>query len=275
MVTEDGAEETISVQTGDFSIFPLDYVEGRAPEMRNEMALSSLNAREMDKAVGDTVVLIVDGQEREMRVSGVYQDVTNGGRTAKAVLPHNPESVLWQAVSLDVTESSSVDTKVQEYAEAFHPARVTDLEGYLSQTLGNTIEQLKKVTLVAVVVGLCVAGLITSLFLTMLISKDGSQIAIMRSLGFSLRDIRVQYVSRALLVLGLGIGVGTVFSNTLGQRLVSALWSLMGASQITFVIDPIRAYVLLPSLLMVAVSVTTLLAIRGIKEANIAELIVE
>jgi len=275
MVGEDGVEETIDIQTGDFSIFPLDYVEGKAPELRDEMALSSLNAREMDKAVGDTVVLIVDGQEREMRVSGIYQDVTNGGRTAKAVLPYNPERVLWQAVSLDVTESSSVDRKVQEYAEAFHPARVTDLEGYLSQTLGNTISQLRTVTLVAVAVGLCVAGLITSLFLTMLISKDGSQIAILRSLGFSLRDVRVQYLSRALLVLGLGIGVGTVFSNTLGQRLVSALWSLMGASQIKFVIDPIRAYVLLPSLLMVAVSVTTLLAIRGIREANIAELIVE
>lgn len=275
MVGDDGAEETLSIQTGDFSIFPLDYVEGKAPQLRNEMALSSLNAREMDKGVGHRLVLIVDGQKREMRVSGIYQDVTNGGRTAKAVLPYDPEKVLWRAVSLDVTEGSSIDAKVQEYAETFHPARVTDLEGYLSQTLGNTIAQLRKVTVVAVGVGLCVAALITSLFLTMLISKDSSQIAIMRSMGFSLRDIRVQYLSRALLLLGLGIALGTVFSNTLGQRLVSSLWALMGASQIRFVIDPIRAYVLLPSFLMLAVSLTTLLSIRGIKETNIAEMIVE
>ena len=275
MVGDDGAEETISIQTGDFSMFPLDYVEGKAPELSHEMALSSLNAREMEKGVGDTLVLMVDGQEREMRVSGIYQDVTNGGRTAKAVLPYDQQKVLWQAVSLDVSGGSSVDAKVQEYAEAFHPARVTDLEGYLSQTLGNTIAQLRKVTVVAVVVGLSVAALITSLFLTMLISKDSSQIAIMRSLGFSLHDIRVQYLSRALLLLGLGIVAGTVFSNTLGQRLVSSLWALMGASQIKFVIDPIRAYVLLPALLMVAVGLTTLLSIRGVKETNIADMIVE
>jgi putative ABC transport system permease protein len=210
-----------------------------------------------------------------MTVSGIYQDVTHGGRTAKAVLPYDPDSVLWQAVSLDLTSGSDLDAKVREYSEAFHPARVTDLEGYLSQTLGNTIDQLRMVTVVAIGVGLSVAVLITSLFLTMLISKDASQIAIMRSLGFSLRNIRVQYLSRALVLLGLGIVLGTVFSNTLGQRLVSALWAFMGASQIKFVINPIQAYVLLPLLLMLAVSITTLISMANVKETNIAEMIME
>jgi len=275
MVGSDGAEETINIETGDFSIFPLDYLEGTAPELADEIALSSLNAQEMEKRVGDTLLLIVDGQEREMTVSGVYQDVTHGGRTAKATLPYDPDTVLWQAVSLDLTSGSDLDAKVGEYSEAFHPARVTDLEGYLNQTLGNTIEQLRLVTVVAITVGLSVAVLITSLFLTMLVSKDASQIAIMRSLGFSLRNIRVQYLSRALLLLGLGIVLGTVFSNTLGQRLVSALWAFMGASQIRFVINPVQAYVLLPLLLMLAVSITALISMVGIRETNIAEMIVE
>jgi putative ABC transport system permease protein len=275
MLGSDGAPETINIQTGDFSIFPLDYVEGAAPELEHEIALSSLNAREMEKEVGDTIVLLVDGQEQELTVTGIYQDVTNGGRTAKAVLSHNPDSVLWYAVSLDVTSESSIDEKVREYSQAFYPARVTDLEGYLAQTLGKTIEQLHKVTLVAIAVGLSVAVLITSLFLNMLISKDESEIAIMRSLGFSLHNIRVQYLSRALVLLSLGIVLGTIFSNTLGQRLVSFLWAFMGASQIRFIIDPLRAYLLLPLLLMVAVSITTLVNMAGIRETNISQMIME
>jgi len=275
MMGSDGAPETINIETGDFSIFPLDYVKGKAPQLEHEVALSSLNATEMEKGVGDTIVLLLGGQEREMTVSGIYQDVTNGGRTAKAVLPYDPDNVLSYAVSLDLTSQSRIDDKVREYSEAFHPARVTDLEGYLAQTLGNTIGQLRVVTLVAIAVGLSVAVLITSLFLSMLTSKDASEIAIMRSLGFSLRDIRVQYLSRALVLLSLGIVLGTLFANTLGQRLVSALWALMGASQIRFVIHPIQAYVLLPLFLMVAVSITTLISVRGIKETNIADMITE
>jgi len=275
MVGSDGAPETISIETGDFSIFPLDYVKGTAPKREHEMALSSLNAREMEKEVGDTITLLVHGQERQMTITGIYQDVTNGGRTAKAVLSYDPDNVLSYAVSLDLTSQACIDEKIREYSEAFYPARVTDLKGYLAQTLGNTIEQLRMVTIVAVAVGLSVSILITSLFLTMLISKDASQIAIMRSLGFSLRDIRVQYLSRALILLSLGIVLGTIFSNTLGQRLVSALWAFMGASQIRFVIDPIQAYIVLPFLLMLAVSITTLINMRGIRETNIAEMIVE
>ena len=275
MVGSEGAPETINIQTGDFSIFPLNYVEGAAPEREYEMALSMLNAKEMEKGVSDTITLLVGGQEREMTVSGIYQDVTNGGRTAKAVLPNAPDDVLWYAVSLDLKPQARIEDKVSEYSEAFYPARVTDLEGYLNQTLGNTIGQLKMVTVVAIAVGLFVAVLITSLFLSMLISKDASQIAIMRSLGFSLWDIRVQYLSRALVLLSLGIVLGTIFSNTVGQRLVSALWSFMGASHIKFVINPLQAYILLPLLLILAVAITTLVNMTGIKEANIAEMIME
>ena len=275
MVGSNGAREKINIETGDFSIFPLDYVAGTAPEQEHEIALSSLNAKEREKNVGDTITLIVEGQKQELVVSGIYQDVTNGGRTAKAPLSYNPDKVISYAVSLDVTSESRIADKVSQYSDAFYPARVTDLESYLSQTLGNTIEQLKSVTLIALVVGLSVAVLITSLFLNMLVSKDSSQIAIMRSLGFSLNDIRMQYLSRALVLLSLGIVLGTVFSNTLGQKLISTLWSFMGASQIEFVIDPIQAYLLLPLALMFAVSGTTLISIKSIKETNIAKMIQE
>ena len=272
----DGTLEILNIETGDFSLFPLDYVKGSAPQQANEIALSLLNAREMDKQIGDTVILIIEGQEREMVVSGIYQDITNGGRTAKATLPYDPQTVLWYTVNLNLTADANIEEKVSEYSQLFDPARVTDTASFISQTVGNTVQQLKTVTVVTVVVGLAVSVLITSLFMMMLIAKDSNQIAIMRSLGFSLRHIRRQYLSRSLFLLAFGILLGTLFANTLGQQLVSAILSLQGASRIRFVIDPLQAYVLYPLLLMVTVAVTTFLSTRtGIKETNIAEMIME
>jgi putative ABC transport system permease protein len=275
LLQNDGSTEKINIETGDFSLFPLDYVEGFAPQHDDEIALSILNADGMEKRVGDTVVILLDGKEHVMTVSGIYQDITNGGRTAKAVFPFDPQTVRWYTVSLDLKSPDRIAGKVREYAEAFHPARVTDLEGYVAQTMGETITQYRLVTIVAVVVGLFVAILITSMFLNMLITKDSSQIAILRSLGFSLRDLRIQYLIRSLTLLAIGITLGTLFANTLGQRLVSALWSMMGASQIRFVVDPLLTYLFFPLLLMLTVSLTTLVSIRGVKESNIAEMIVE
>ena len=272
---DDGSQDIINIETGNFSVFPLDYVTGNAPDTDNQIALSVLNAQEMNKQVGDTITLLIDDQEQQLVLTGTYQDITHGGRTAKAMLEPDLDNILWFTVSVDLQPGVDITDKLHDYATVFAPARVTDLEGYVAQTMGNTMQQLETATWVTGIVGLSVSILITSLFLNMLISKDSGQIAIKRSLGFSLQHIRLQYLSTAVFLLGLGIIVGTLFANTGGQKLVSAAWSTQGASHISFVVNPLLAYGVLPLLLIVAVSITTLTNMTAIKANNIAETIKE
>ncbi|MBT2292939.1 ABC transporter permease [Paenibacillus albidus] len=270
----DGVWENLNVESGDFSIFPLSYTSGAAPGTNNELALSDLNARELNKKVGDTLVLLVGGAEKEMKVSGIYQDITNGGRTAKAQLPHDPNSVLWYVVALDVLPGVSLQAKMDQYADAFYPAKITHLQSYLSQTLGNTISQLKLVTLLAAGIGLSISILITSLFLKMQLAKDSPQMAIMRSLGFTRQDIRMQYLVRLLLISVAGILFGILSAGTIGQSLVGLLGSFMGASRIQLVVNPAAAYLLLPAALLLVVTVTTLVSSRSRGTSNITKQIV-
>ncbi len=275
MINNEGREETINIETGNLSLFPLDYIDGAAPVRDDEIALSYLNSREMDKKPGDHLTLIANGLEKKVTVSGIYQDVTNGGRTAKALFPFNSRNAIWYTVSINLKPGVNIDDKVHFYSSAFSPARVTDLKEYLGQTLGNTIEQLRKVTAVAAAAGMAVSVLITALFLKMLISADLRQIAIMKSLGFTLHDIRKQYLTKTLITLAAGIVLGTLFANTAGESIVSLIWSFMGASQIRFVIDPLMAYLIFPLILLALVSITTLAGIRGIKESKITDIITE
>lgn len=272
MINSDGAEENLNVETGDFSVFPLNYVKGRAPKRDNEASLSYLSAKELEKSVGDSVLIVANGQEKKLAVSGIYQDVTNGGRTAKALIPANQESVLWYKVILDVKPHVNVHEKINAYASLFYPAKVTDLKGYLSQTFGNTIEQLRTFTMIAVLIATFVSILITSLFLKMLIAKDRSQTAILKSIGFSLHDIRYQYVTRLFIVLCAGLAIGTICANTVGQRAVGALMAFMGAPQMKFVIDPFKAYIACPLILIIAVTVTTVWSTSSIKKSNMADM---
>lgn len=275
LLRENGERESFTVETGDVGVFPLEYLEGTAPRAETQIALSHLNSRDLGLEVGDTMRLSTNGDLRELRVVGVYQDITDGGRTAKATFPHDPGGVVARTVSLDLKPGVSTVEKLREYGAAFDTARVTGLEEYLEQTLGTTITGLLTVTLGALLLGLAVSVLITSLFFRMLIARDARRIAIMRSLGFSQRAIRVQYLTTALLLMFLGIVAGTLFSNTIGPRVVSVLWSFMGAARIEFVIDPVQAYIIVPSLLMLAVGVTTLLNVSAIKAQNITAVIAE
>lgn len=272
---EENLWENLNVETGDFNIFPLSYITGKAPSGEGEIALSYLASQNLDKKTGDQMTLLVEGQKAPMTVSGIYQDITNGGQTAKATLPADPATVLWYVVSVDLREGADSASKIKEYAGQFPATKITHIDDYLDQTLGSTISQLKLAKVLAIIMSAAVAALITSLFLKMLIAKEASQIAIMKSLGFTLNNIRIQYLSRLGVILLAGVVIGTAAANTLGQGLVSAVAASYGASEIRFVIKPLEAYLLSPALLFFVVLITTLVSIIPMKKASITEMIVE
>lgn len=267
VLNSDGGYENIKIEVGDFEVFPLEYTSGTAPKIENEIALSAMNADEMNKRVGDTLVVMVDGQPRELNICGIYQDVTNGGRTAKAVLPYNADNIIWFTLNLNVQDGVSIPEKIEEYSNTFYPAKVTDVDNYIYQTMRSIIDQLKLVVKFAFVLALAITVLITAMFFKMLIAKEASGIAIMRSLGLSYRDIRLQYVTRAIIVLLIGIVAGSIAAVTLGQGLAGMLIS--GVSGMRFIISPLMSFIVCPLALAAAVGVTIFCGSTSIRKINI------
>jgi putative ABC transport system permease protein len=262
----DGVYENIAIQNGDFQTFPLAYLEGQAPVADDEIALSLLSARDYEKSVGDTIEVIVDSSPRQLTVVGIYQDLTNGGRSAQAHLPWQSTDVLWYAVSVDFIDGTDIAAKVDEYSELFAPAKVVDIYGYISQTLESTIQQFTTVTLAVTVAAITVAVLITALFMRLMLARDRGQITIMKGLGFTSEHIRTQYLSAIISCLAIGLLLGTLAANTLGEGLIGLLMSSLGASRIDFVIDPLSSFLVCPALLLVPVLVTIVTAARPIQE---------
>lgn len=275
MMNHNGSLENINIQTGDFSVFPLQYLRGQAPQKQGEIALSYLNSKDLKKKVGDWLVLIINGKQKKMHVCGVYQDITNGGKTAKAKIPVDVDAIIWSVINIAFKPQISIHQKMKEYKQELSGARVTDLNDYLAQTLGDFIQQIKNIALLTIAVAICISILITTLFLNLLIAKDRRQIAIMKAIGFSFSDIRIQYLVRTLLVLNLGIFGGAMISNTVGQHMVSVMWSFMGASEIKFIIHPLQIYVLCPLIFMGIVSIAAIASIAMVKKATIQDMVIE
>lgn len=263
----EGVYENIKIETGDFTVFPLEYLHGSAPMRSNEIALSVMNAGELQKGVGDTLVLLVGSEERALTVGGIYQDVTNGGKTAKGLLPYTTDNILWYMVNIEVADGVSIPAKMAELNNAFSSVKVTDMADYVSQTLGGLIQQLSLAAVFAFVLAAAIAVLITAMFFKMLIAKDASQIAVMRSLGISCRDIRLQYITRAIIVLLIGIVAGSTAAVTLGQELAGLLIS--GVSSMRFIISPLMSFIVCPLTLAAAVGITVFFGSASIKKINI------
>jgi putative ABC transport system permease protein len=255
----DGSEESLKVELGDHSVFPLTYIQGRAPAAENEIALSVMNASEMGKEVGDVITLMTNGRETMLTVCGVYSDVTHGGKSAKAVFADDSADTMWSVITAELTNPALVDETVAAYADRFAFAKVSDIDEFIRQTYGGTISAIGKAAYAAVGVALTLIALITLLFMRMLVAKDRYAIAVMKAFGFTNADIKAQYVARSVFVLIIGILLGTLLANTLGEALAGMVIASFGAASFKFIVNPGFAYLLSPLLMAgVALAATIL-----------------
>ncbi|MBY2479102.1 ABC transporter permease [Clostridioides difficile] len=268
---KNGKVENMKIENGNFKTFPLTYVKGSAPTKENEIALSVINANELEKSIGDNLSIFSKGKELTLTVSGIYQDITYGGKTAKAMLPSKKDNVLWHVINLNLKPGVNVADKLEQYSISYYPAKVTDINNYISQTLSSIINQLRLVIKLAVVISIVISSLITAMFFKMLIAKDTPQTATMLSLGFSTKDIRIQYITRALLVLIIGVILGIIMANTLGQKISGLL--LSGISNLQFIVNPLIVYILCPSALILTVLITIIVINRAINKIKIMSII--
>lgn len=132
-----------------------------------------------------------------------------------------------------------------------------------------------KASYAAIAVALSLTVLITLLFMRMLVTKDRYPIAVMKAFGFTNADIRTQYVARSVFVLTIGILLGMVLANTLGENLAAALIASFGAASFSFVVNPLESYLILPLLMVAAVLAATAFGTRDAGKIRISENIKE
>jgi putative ABC transport system permease protein len=201
--------------------------------------------------------------------------VTNGGKTAKAAFMDAEAATMWSVISVELVDPSLVDATVAAYAGKFTFAKVTGLESYIAQTYGATIRAIGQAAAIAAGVALTLSVLITLLFMRMLVAKDRYTIAVMKTVGFTNKDIQAQYLARSLCILSLGIVLGTLLANTLGEALTGAVSAYFGAASFAFVINPWLAYLLNPLLMVAATLGATIVGTRDAGQISIAEHIKE
>lgn len=271
----DGELEYIRVENGDVSAFPLEYLEGSAPTDPKEIALSFLNSTELGKEVGDSLTVYYKGKELLFTVSGIYQDITYGGKTAKAAIDFDENDVEVYIIYLDVIDGISIEDKTNELRSILTDSKITPIREFVSQTLGGVTDNLSLVEGAAIVISLLLTILITVMILQLITAREHSAIAIKKAIGFSNKDIRIQFGVRILMIQVLAIVVGTILANTLGGVVFGWMLYSMGASKITMLVEPVKSYLLCPAAQLLVVFITVILGSKVVRNYHIRDQIME
>lgn len=268
---EKGVEEPIRVTSGNQEMFPVHYAAGEAPSGSGAIALSVLLSDELGKTAGDTMTLRFGELTRTLTVSGVHSDVTNGGKSSRIAFDPKGGDVLYAMISADVKDTAREASIVSFYQEQFLHAKITRVPVFMRQTMGSLIDGVGMSSVVAAGVSLLLFGLVTALFMRLLIAGDRHNIAALMTFGFTREDISRQYISRFLPVAAAAILLGIAFSFFAGQALTSTMIQSFGAAGFRFSGIPAFVFILYPALMLGTVVCATILGSRRIGNIRIIE----
>lgn len=273
---QDG-EETIQVQWGDYTDFQIPCIKGSSPKREGEIALSYLNQVKLGKNIGDSLEITVDNQQREYKVTGIYQDITSGGYTAKAFRNDKFEGVQNYTIYANCREKSDVKKIAEQYSEIFPYCKILPMEEYTSQTFGSVIDTFDNAAYVCTLVSVFIGVLITVLFLKLQSAKEYSEIATLRVLGFSLADIMKQYMIKGFIASSIGILLGILWCNTGCEKIVGFALKVAntGIADFEFIGQPLFNFVICPLALLLTAMISTYMCAREVKHYEVIKMLQE
>lgn len=274
-VLPDGSHSSLQIEQGDHTVFPVTYAEGESPKEKNEIALSYLCADEMGLSVEDEILLLIDENTQEYTVCGIYSDITNGGKTAKAAALHGDGPLMWSVFYVSLKDGAVKDQWLSKYAEILSDggisAKAVDIQEYVADTYGQTIREIRMAARLAAHAAALVMFVVVALFTRLLVAKDRYDISLRKAIGLTGRDIKELYLLRYLPVLLAGILVGILSGNLLGEKLAGLLLKTLGATGFCFLIDYKTVCVCIPVIVVITVFCAILLGLLEIKNIRAYE----
>lgn len=229
-------------------------LEGRFPELANEVMLTDMTAREMGVEIGDSIYFTMAEGSEEFVVCGINQSMMNMGKgfrvSENALIDFRYISGV-TSVQIDLLTDMDETEALTRIAEIFPDYKVSDGTAFADKMIGGILPQLDSMKVLIVGIILLINALITILIMKTLISREHGEIAMLKSIGFSDHSVRKWQTVRILLVLLIAIGIGVILSKLLTPFVIGPLFAMMGGTNMRFFVNPWESYLLYPLLLLV------------------------
>lgn len=236
---QDNTVMNLLMEYGNHTLFPVTYHKGAAPQKDTEVALSYLLSEELHLYPGDSLFVNQNGEYKLCTISGIYSDITNGGKTAKIYLENTDElfeqNVMWRIAYVNVKDSWNMKQVMEKYAAS--GAEVVDIASRVTATYGPTLAQIQRADVLVKLICATIIFLVIMLFVRMILANQRKQISIKKALGFKTSDISKSFRLSCTKYILAGILSGSMLGCILGEKICGLALSSLGAVGFTFEIN--------------------------------------
>ena len=253
------------------------YLSGSKPSDEKHIALSFLLADELGKEVGDMVDITTDDQTYCLEICGIYQDVTSGGKTAKTICDFPGEASEKYTYQLELpADISASDASVDRFADDLKSKlgsgySIKSMDGFIEQTLGGVTTRLSQAVYLVIMIGFVITIFIVLLFMELRLARTIRALAEKILMGISVKAICIQELYPMLFSGGTGVILGVILTELIGEKVVSALFSLLGLGITSFSFPAMTiSCILVPASLIIILAIINMSVCMKIKKIDIS-----
>ncbi len=235
-VTTGGAPTLGETWTGS-ALSPLRLQDGRGPTTAGEVAIDASTADRHHIRVGDRVKVLLRGPVQPATVVGIVRFGSSGNAAGATIVAFDPttaqrqlgEPGTYTSISIKgaagVSESALRDRVAVELPTGFEALTGRALAKETASQIQQALGFIKTFLLVFAVIALFVGSFIIANTFSMLVAQRTRELALLRAVGASRRQVTRSVLAEALVVGVVGATVGLAF----GLLVAVGLQALLGA----------------------------------------------
>ena len=253
------------------------YFEGSAPSRPGEIALTAQVSQALDAQIGDTVIMQIGEEAREFLVTGFYQSMMDQG---KCVRVHQDEDISYEYLTTfwgmqiqfwdnpGKEEIQERGARIRELLDIETTRTEAEYVEFLTAMAG-TLEKMRTLMLA---VSLIITVFITSLIGYSFITKEISDIAILKAIGLKDGQVILWQTLRFAIVCIIATILALVFHLPLMNLAIDPIFTQMGANYgIKYEVVPLEIFCIYPVLFFAITTITGFLTAQHVRAVQTNE----
>lgn len=254
------------------------YLEGTPPQNIREIALTHLTAGQLGAEIGDDVEIKIGEDTRTYIVTAIYQSMNNLGEGVRfhqdAELDYNYAGGCFgvQVNYKDNPDKAALAERKALLEKLYPDAKIYTPGEYIGYMIGNVAEQLNSTKLLILSIILGINMLVAVLMVKSFITKEKSEIALLKAIGFKNNSLILWQTLRIGIVLLISVLAGALLSSPLSPLIITPIFRMMGAYSIEYDIRPLEVYVVYPLIVLAVTALAAFISAQGLRKISSSQI---
>lgn len=219
--------------------------EGSYPNEDNEIALAGMLADMLDKQIGDSVIVEINGNEELFFITGLTQGSSMGGMDASIryddVIRLNPDfgQQNLQIYLEDNEDTTDFVTAIESKFSDDEVLSAVDMEKAFNEGMGAYTSIVSLVGVAILTVTIMVVILVLYFVISSSVVRKKRELGIQKAIGFTTLQLMNQFSLSFLPAAIIGVFAGCFLGAAETNRIMSVTMSAMGIMRANFLVIPI------------------------------------